>query len=335
MKFWGRTLTGGLEASIRFLEALGARGMRWEWKKRSWRQALECRIASWENLERGVRARMRMCPSCRTLADRRERTCPSCGTSLRGAPGGGFGRLLRLLLPGFGSVTLVLLTVNVAMSLLIHLLWGGGEGGAGLRMLLAPPEPALNLLGDKRTEAVLAGEVWRLVTANYLHFGVIHLAVNCYSLANLGPLIEESFGARKFFLIYTVTGIAAFTASTVFSPYARSVGASGALFGLLGFAVVYGRYRGGPSGRAISEHLMRYLLLGLMMIILPGIDNAAHIGGAMAGALLGLFVESGEPRTPGGRLALNLLTAAAVLVTLGSFAAVAVTYQAHLRALAR
>ncbi len=333
MRRWGRWLQAGLETSIVILERLGVRGARWEWRKRGWRQALEIRLASWEKLERGVRVRMRMCPSCRALVDRREPVCPECGASLRGVPGGGAARLLRLLVPGTGSVTILLVSANVAMSILIYLVWGAAEGPTGLLGLLAPPGKALYLFGAKWTPAILSGEVWRLVTAGYLHGGIVHLVFNCFTLMSLGPLIEESFGARKFFLIYSLTGVAAFAASALLRPTALSIGASGSLFGLLGFAVVYGRYRAGAGGRAISDQLLRYLLFALVLFLVPQIDNVAHVGGLAAGAALGLFVDAGEPRTPGVDLALNLATAAAVLLTLGSFVAMGLRYGPNLQAL--
>ncbi len=335
MSFWERLLRSGLEASIRLLEGLGARGIRWEWKKQAWRQGLERRIADWENVARGVRVRMRMCPSCRQLVDRSLATCPACGGSLRGVPGGGVARALRLLLPGTGSVSMLLITVNVIMSLLMYATWGTSPGSSGFLGLLAPPGKALYLFGAKWTPAIISGEVWRLVTANYLHGGIIHLLFNCYALVSLGPLIEESFGGRKLFLIYSVTGFAAFATSALFRPETLSIGASGALFGILGFAIVFGRFRSGPSGRAIAAQLMRYLIFMALFFLIPGIDNAAHIGGLVSGAALGLLVDAGEPRTPAGDLALNLLTAGAVLATVGSFVAMGLSYAANLRALGR
>jgi rhomboid protease GluP len=332
MRWWAKALSGGLDAAIALLDALGARGVRWEWKKRTWKQALEDRLARWENLERGVRVRMKMCRACRALVEGRPSRCPSCGASLRGIEGGGVGRLLGLLLPslGGGSLTMVLVSANVAMSLLVLLLWGSGEWSGSLFGLLAPSREALFLLGAKYAPAIRAGEVWRLVTANYLHGGIIHLVFNSIALLNLGPLIESAFGWRKLFLIYTTAGVAAFAVSTVVRPGALSIGASGAIFGLLGFAVVFGRYRAGPSARALSDHLMRWLMFGLFMFFVPGIDSAAHVGGLIPGAALGLFLEPGEPRSRAGEAMLWLVTGIALLATFGSFALMALAYPANL-----
>jgi rhomboid protease GluP len=186
------------------------------------------------------------------------------------------------------------------------------------------------VFGEKLPLASILSEYWRLVTANYLHGGLLHLLMNCYALTSLGPLVEDAFGSRKFFVIYTVCGVCAMTVSMLFSP-AYSVGASGALFGLMGFGIVFGRFRGGSTGRLVAEQLMRWALYGVLMLFMPGIDNFAHFGGFVAGAALGLVVPPGEPRTRGAELAWNLLFGAALLATLGSFAAVGLTYSLHMQ----
>jgi rhomboid protease GluP len=230
LRWWSRFLTGGLDALISLLDALGARGVRWEWKKRAWKQALEERVAGWENIERGVRTRMKMCRACRTLVEGNPARCPSCGASLRGIEGGGAGRLLQLLMPAFGgSLTMALVSVNVVMAILTVAV-GGGEGGSdGLGGLLSPSCESLVLLGAKFAPLIGLGQIWRLVTANYLHGGIIHLLFNSIALMNLGPLIESAFGWRKLFLIYSTTGVAAFAVSTWWSPGSLSIGASGSI----------------------------------------------------------------------------------------------------------
>jgi len=254
---------------------------------------------------------------------------------MRGIEGGGPGRLLRLLVPSIGgSLCMVLVSVNVLMSVLTLALWGTREGGgAGLFSLLAPPLQALFLLGAKHAPSIIeGGEIWRLVTANFLHGGLIHLVFNSIALMNLGPLIETAFGWRKMLILYMTTGVAAFLVSTVWNPTSRilSVGASGAIFGLLGFAIVYGRYRAGPSARALSDQLLRWLMFMLFLFLIPQIDHAAHIGGLAAGAVIGLFLDPGEPKTPAGEMALRIATALVLVATIGSFALMALAYPANL-----
>src|SRR5262249_44571512 len=151
----------------------------------------------------------------------------------------------------------LLIGANIGMSAVLLLTWGIDASPHGLMGLLSPPGAAFYVFGDKSVPEVFQGEAWRLVTANYLHGGVIHLLFNCYALATLGPRVEEAFGARKFFSIYPVCGIVAMLASAVFSA-SPAVGASGALFGLMGFGIVYGRFRGGSIGRLVADQLLRW-----------------------------------------------------------------------------
>jgi rhomboid protease GluP len=330
MAFIRSFLTGALGLVITLLETLGARGTRWEWRKRAWTQALELRLAHWENLGRGVRSTLRMCPSCRSLIEQSGAICPACGASMRGVPHGGVGRAARLLTPVAPTMTAGILSANVVLAILVAAVGSRIDAGGGLDGLFSPSPLTLVLLGGKWVPLMLAGEVWRLVTANYLHGGLLHLVLNSFALVTLGPLIERSFGWRKFFVLYTVSGIAGFVVSSWWRPDVLSIGASGAIYGLLGFAVVFGRFRSGPAGRAISDQLMRWLMYGLLMFLIPGIDSAAHVGGLIPGAILGLVLDPGEPRTRAGEAWWWIVTAAAVVVTIGSFAAMAMAYPVNL-----
>jgi membrane associated rhomboid family serine protease len=321
-------LTGGFRLTLSLLETLGARGTRWEWRKRAWEQALDERLAHWENLGRGVRTTLRMCPACRTLVERGGSTCPACGASMRGVPQGGVGRAVGLLVPAAPSMSVIILTANVAFAILAAVVSPSDEGG-GLGGLVSPSPVTLVLLGAKYGPSIRAGEIWRLVTANYLHGGLIHLIFNSIALVTLGPLIERSFGWRKFFILYTVSGVSGFLLSDLWRPGVVSIGASGAIYGLLGFAVVFGRYRSGPAGRAIADQLTRWLIYGLLMFFIPGIDSAAHLGGLVPGALLGLVFIPQEPRTRAGEACLWLATAAVIVVTVGSFVAMVMAYPAN------
>jgi len=329
MAFGARLATEALEAWIGLLELLGARGTRWEWRKSSWRQGLEVRLARWENVERAVRTKTRMCRACRALVEGGASSCPSCGASMHGIPKGGMSRVVGLLVPGTPTVSVLLVSANVGLSLLALFLGGTETTGNPLR-LLSPPGQMLFLLGAKWTPSILAGELWRLVTANYLHGGLLHLLFNSYALMTLGPLIEEAFGARRLFVLYTISGVVGFAASALIQPGVLSIGASGAIFGLLGFAIVYGRFRSGAAGRAIADQLTRWLVYGVVMFFIPGIDSAAHVGGFVPGALLGLVLDPGPPRSRALDAALWTLFGAALLATVGSFAAMALSYGANL-----
>lgn len=315
------------------LEALGVRGARWQWKKQIWRGQIEAQATMRENLERAGRITTRMCRHCRALVPKQSRTCPECGGILRRftLPGSG---LLEALFPWHAGLSAALVTANFGVLLLVLALWGPVEEAGGLFGLLSVPGPALFVFGAKSAPAIEQGQVWRLVTALFLHGGIMHLLFNSYALMSVGPLIENSFGRRKFFLIYLGSGVVSFLASAWLSPYSLSIGSSGAIFGLFGFAVVYGRFRGGSAGRLIASQLMRCLLLGALMAFLPGIDNYAHLGGGLAGAGMGLVLDTGEPRQRWADALLWALTVAGVVVLVGSFAAMLWSYRANLALLA-
>jgi rhomboid protease GluP len=334
VRLWWKLLTAALETGFTLLEAFGARGTRWEWKKQSWRRSLEERAAAWENVERAIRTRMRMCRSCRALIEAGAASCPACGASMRGVPTGGAGRVLRMLLPGAANLSTALVTANILVALIVISV-GGVASGGGLLGLMAPRWEALCAFGGRITVAIAEGQVWRLVTAGYLHGGLIHLVFNCLALSSLGPLIEEAFGARRLFVIYALSGVIAFAASALFSPAPLSVGASGSIFGLLGFAFVYGRFRGGATGRAVSDHLLRWIVFGAVMIFMPGIDNAAHVGGLLSGGALGLVLDPGPPRSRALDAGLTILTGALAALTIGSFLLMALSYEANLAACSR
>ncbi|MEB3196503.1 MAG: rhomboid family intramembrane serine protease [Candidatus Sericytochromatia bacterium] len=148
---------------------------------------------------------------------------------------------------------------------------------------------ALLGLGATLRPLVEQGEFWRLLAANYLHAGILHVFVNAYSLAVLGPTLERMLGTPKFLAVWSVSGLLGASASVLFNPQAASVGASGALFGLLGAMLVLGlQFRGVvPRHQTRAFRDVALITLGVNMILgstIPNIDNMAHLGGLLGGA---------------------------------------------------
>lgn len=167
---------------------------------------------------------------------------------------------------------------------------------------LESPETLL-ALGALSREAVMHGELWRLVSATWLHGSVEHLVGNGIALYILGMVCEHAFGSRQFLVLYVVSGVAGSVLSILTSP-GPSVGASGAIFGLQGAAIVLFR-------RHRDRLLVRNRRIGVVMLVwavyaiaggifTPYIDNGAHLGGALGGALLArrLHPVVLEPLTP-------------------------------------
>lgn len=151
--------------------------------------------------------------------------------------------------------------------------------------------------------ALVQGDLYRLVSVTLVHANLIHLAFNMYALYLLGPLVEGIWGIRTFAVFYVLTAAAASTASFVVSP-GTSVGASGAIFGLIGVLLAGTRIHNpvlDRRARAIIPQLGSIVLVNLAFgfLMAGSIDNAAHIGGLVAGLWLGLFVPPGRVRTLG------------------------------------
>lgn len=149
--------------------------------------------------------------------------------------------------------------------------------------------------------ALREGEIYRLLSPTLLHANILHLAFNMYALYLIGPLVEGIWGTATFGAFYVLTAAAASTASFLVSP-GNSVGASGAIFGLVGVLLAGTRIHNpvlDRRARAIVPQLGSIVLVNLAFGFLMGgrIDNAAHIGGLAAGLWLGLFVPPGRVRT--------------------------------------
>lgn len=131
------------------------------------------------------------------------------------------------------------------------------------------------------------GEIYRLLTCAFLHVGLIHLVVNMYSLRVIGPSVESLIGKGKFVFIYLISAISASLMSLVFADSnIVSVGASGAIFGLMGALLYFGYHYRLYLNDAIKTQIIPVILFNLIIgFMMPGIDNGAHIGGLIGGYL--------------------------------------------------
>jgi len=167
------------------------------------------------------------------------------------------------------------------------------------------------------------GEWWRLGSAMFLHFGVVHLVLNMWSLWDAGQLVERMYGHIRFACIYVISGLSGNLVSLVVQGNsAVSGGASGAVFGIYGAAIIF-LWR---ERAAITPHEFRWLFWGalgfasatiILGFIVPGIDNAAHIGGFVTGVLAAIvFTQSITARA----MPMKITLAAASIWVLASMA---------------
>jgi rhomboid protease GluP len=188
---------------------------------------------------------------------------------------------------------------------LLVLVWGGMTLYGYQRGLGFSGTEDLNLLiqfGAKVNDLIVAGEYWRLLSATFLHIGLLHLLLNGWALYLFGPMIERYYGAGRFVVIYLVAGLGGSIASFAFGPQV-SAGASGAIFGLVGaLAAFFWLHRRitGAEGRA--QLLNAIFIVGINTVFglsqSQAIDNWGHIGGLIGGAIAGLALA---PRYRPGR----------------------------------
>jgi rhomboid protease GluP len=146
-------------------------------------------------------------------------------------------------------------------------------------------------IGVKNNAALRAGEYWRFLTPIFLHANELHILFNMYALFQLGPMIESVMGRTRFISIYFLSGVAGVVCSLAFST-SDSLGASGAIFGLIGaWAVYLYRHRSnfGAAGRSALMNVVVIILLNIGISLLPGIDLWAHFGGLITGAMLAML----------------------------------------------
>ncbi|MES2637589.1 MAG: rhomboid family intramembrane serine protease, partial [Pseudomonadota bacterium] len=178
------------------------------------------------------------------------------------------------------SVTKLLISMNVLVFIAMLI------GGAGFWH--SPNNIQLDW-GANFGPATQDGEWWRLFTAMFLHFGAIHLALNTFALWDAGQLVERMYGHWRFICIYLISGLIGNLLSLVVQGnLAVSGGASGAIFGIYGAAFVFlWRERAALTAREFRWLFGGGLAFSALTIVLgfiiPGIDNAAHIGGLLAG----------------------------------------------------
>jgi rhomboid protease GluP len=185
-------------------------------------------------------------------------------------------------------VTFGLITACVAVYLLVAA--AGAAGGVPLNVGLVRQPGGVLILGALVPEFVAEGESWRLLTSALLHSGFAHLLLNMISLYFLGSFAEVSFGRGRFLALFFISGIAGGLAYLYFGSFtAPAVGASGAIFGLLGGVFGYAIRRGTFSlqNPIISQLLILTAINLFLGATIPNVSNTAHIGGLLGGLVYG------------------------------------------------
>jgi rhomboid protease GluP len=256
------------------------------------------RLARWKNSLGGVfggggqSPRPKLCPACGSLVGISATRCHECGTNLTFSLAA-----ITKKIPVVSELESPVSTIFVALNFFlfaIQLMFTIQAGAAGGMSILWRLDPISSYrLGECYGPSIFQDhQWWRLITAMFLHGGLIHIGFNMMSLMQFGPALEELYGSPRFLFLYTLTGAVGFLFSALAGHF--SLGASGALLGIIGAILAITTKRGGAYMRDLRTRLISSLVFLFALGIFGGIgiDNWAHGGGLAAGFLLGkLFVD--------------------------------------------
>ncbi|HEX7246670.1 MAG TPA: rhomboid family intramembrane serine protease [Actinomycetota bacterium] len=243
-----------------------------------------------------------ICPECMIAAPVGHH-CPTCVAEARREYRQGPGRRVAVANAKATSVATVLL-VLMGVGYVLEVATGGAgsllSGPRAIDLVRVGASVGLAQIDDGFV-GIAAGQEWRMITAIFLHAGIFHLLMNAYALWIFGPVVERELGRIRLLMIFLTTGLFASAASYAFTPIpgAVGVGASGAIFGVVGAFVAYNyRHRELAVAAARLRGLVPFLIINVIFSIsLPFIDWRAHLGGFVAGLAAGIVSEGWGSRS--------------------------------------
>lgn len=256
-----------------------------------------------------------LCPNCRKLISLDETQCPYCGLARPGFHE--TAGKLRNIFFAFGPVQTILY-INIAFFVLSLLFDPRGIFlSASPFSFFSPSDSSLLMMGATGTIPVITyTRVWSLLTASFLHGGILHLAFNMMALYQLGPFVLREFGVHRFVSIYVLAGVIGFGVS-VLAGVPLTIGASASVCGLIGAIIYYGKSRGGSYGEAIFKQALGWVI-GLIIFgfLFSGINNWAHGCGLLAGLLLAFLTGYNDRKSETAWH--KILAYACILITAGA-----------------
>jgi rhomboid protease GluP len=297
--------------------------VRWRYKLDRWRSQIGQMFHS-----EPKQMRPRLCPACGTLIGASATKCYNCGANANFSFAAASKSLGRWM-PQTSPVTYAMLAiccVMYALSFIITLRFTGSAGsGGGLMGLGGISTQISERLGASLPWPYEISQPWRLVTAIFLHGGLLHIGFNMWVLMDIGPMVEEMYGSARYFFLFVATGAAGYLASSLSGHI--SVGASGSLLGLIGVLLAATTGRKNPAAQALRSALIRWLIyIAVLGLLMSGTDNAAHFGGLAAGYLLGRVMADRNPVDLSERQRANLLGWAAGIAVAVSFGFMVLNY---------
>jgi rhomboid protease GluP len=245
-----------------------------------------------------------MCPNCRAFVTTSDRVCPYCEMKLgpraieRRAPG----EVLGGLIPQARFTTVMILLINTGLFLADYL----------------NPQAGLTRFGASLPAPYMQGQWWRLITAGFLHGGVFHILMNSWVLFDLGAEVEQLYGTSRLIVFYFVSTITGFWTSSHLGLHS-SVGSSAGIFGLIGAMLAFGVSDRSALGSMVKSLYMRWVIYGLVLSFLPGVDFWAHVGGLAGGFITGWLASTPRARLMWKEPLLRALAGVSIALTFLAF----------------
>jgi len=267
--------------------------VRWRYKFDRWRSQISGMFHS-----EPKQMRPKLCPACGSLVGATATKCHQCGASTTFSLAAA-SRSLSRWMPQTSPVTYAMLSICCLMYALAFVItMRVQEGGllSGGLMGLGGISNAVNFrLGESIPYPYIIEQPWRLITAIFLHGGLLHIGFNMWVLMDIGPMVEEMYGSARYLFLFIATGTVGYVASSTIGLH-PSVGASGALLGLIGALLASTTGRKHPAALALRSSLIRWVIyIGVLGFIMSGTDNYAHAGGLISGYLLGRMMADRTP----------------------------------------
>jgi rhomboid protease GluP len=245
----------------------------------------------------------RMCPNCRAFVTTSDKVCPYCQVPMgpRAVERRNPGDILGGLIPHARFTTVMILLINTALFVAQYV------------------SPEITTAGQSVPAVLMEGQWWRLVTAGFLHSGILHILMNSWVLFDLGAEVETFYGTSRLIVFYFVSTVTGFAASSHIGGGHFSVGSSAGIFGLIGAMLAFGFTDRSSLGMQVKSLYTRWVLYGLVISFLPGVDFWAHAGGFAGGFVTGWLASTPRARLMWKEPLLRALAGVCIALTVVAF----------------
>lgn len=212
------------------------------------------------------------------------------------------GEILGGLIPHARFTTMIILLINTALFL--------GD--------YVSPQSGLMQAGASIPAAMMHDQWWRLITAGFLHGGVLHILMNSWALFGLGAEVEQLFGTTRFIVMYFVATVAGFWTSSHLG-FHMSVGSSAGIFGLIGAMIAFGLTDRTSTGSLVKSYYSQWLIWCVIISFMPGVDFWAHAGGFAGGFIVAWLARTPTAHTQWKEPLLRVLAGISITLTVAAF----------------